>query len=310
MTKCSPTKELSHWPTVVMLVQNIYLKCFEIKNDDVFVVTFPLSGTLWTQRIITLIHAEDFPDTDKQLTCKQMPWLEYQTMHNNYNTRPSPRLFCSYLLQQLMPKMLQKKKKKSVIYVIRNPKDVMVSYFHFSNNKKNLDSSKNFDEMLEKFFTGFTLSAHLHLPVDQQLPDRQTAVSEAWKILIQHPRTTSTGAPQGCVLYTNDCTSKDTSVKLLKFVDDTTIIGLIQDSDESAYRQEVKELAELCSLNNLELNMLKIVEVTVDFRSNPPALHPLTIMDSTVVTVESFRFLGTTISQDLKWDTHIESIVK
>ncbi len=26
--------------------------------------------------------------------------------------------------------------------------------------------------------------------------------------------------------------------------------------------------------------------------------------------MESFRFLGTTISQDLKWDTHIESIVK
>ncbi len=37
---------------------------------------------------------------------------------------------------------------------------------------------------------------------------------------------------------------------------------------------------------------------------------PLTIMDSTVTTVESFRFLGTTISQDLKWDTHIDSIAK
>ncbi len=33
-------------------------------------------------------------------------------------------------------------------------------------------------------------------------------------------------------------------------------------------------------------------------------------MDSTVTAVESFRFLGSTISQDLKWDNHIESIVK
>ncbi len=63
------------------------------------------------------------------------------------------------------------------------------------------------------------------------------------------------------------------------------------------------------TLNKLELNMLKTVEMIVDFR-NHWALPPLTIMNSTVTTVESFRFLGTKISQDLKWDNHIESIVK
>ncbi len=99
-------------------------------------------------------------------------------------------------------------------------------------------------------------------------------------------------------LYTNDCTPKDPSVKLLKL------------GDESAYRQEIKKMAVWCSLNNLELNMLKTVEMIVDFRRKPPALPPLTIMNSTVTAVESFRFLGTTISQDLKWDTHIDSIVK
>ncbi len=64
-------------------------------------------------------------------------------------------------------------------------------------------------------------------------------------------------------MYTNDSTSKDRSVKLLKFADDTTVIGLIQDGNKSAYRQEVKELAVWCSLNNLELNMLKTVKMIV-----------------------------------------------
>ncbi len=53
------------------------------------------------------------------------------------------------------------------------------------------------------------------------------------------------------------------------------------------------------AFNNLELNTLKTVEMIMDIRRNPPALPPLTIMDSTVATVETFRFLGTTISQNL-----------
>ncbi len=83
-----------------------------------------------------------------------------------------------------------------------------------------------------------------------------------------------------------------------------------KDGDKSAYRQEVEQLAFWCSLNNLELNTLKTMEMIVDFRKNPPALSPLTIMDSTVTAVESFRFLRTPISQDLKWDNHIDFIAK
>ncbi|KAK3506961.1 hypothetical protein QTP70_033178, partial [Hemibagrus guttatus] len=69
-----------------------------------------------------------------------------------------------------------------------------------------------------------------------------------------------------------------------------------------ANQQLAEDLNEFyCSHNNLELNTLKTVEMTVDFRRNPPALPSLTIMDSTLPAVESFKFLGTTISQDLKW---------
>ncbi|KAJ8353201.1 hypothetical protein SKAU_G00207680 [Synaphobranchus kaupii] len=92
----------------------------------------------------------------------------------------------------------------------------------------------------------------------------------------------------------------DPSVKLLKFADDTTVIGLIRDGDKSAYRQEVEQLALWCGQNNLELNKLKTVEMTVDFGRSPPTLPTLTILNSTVSAVETFRFLGSTITQDLK----------
>ena len=81
---------------------------------------------------------------------------------------------------------------------------------------------------------------------------------------ISELRTTNTGSPQGCVLspllfslYTNCCTSSHQSVKLLKFADDTTLVGLISKEDESAYRSEIDLLVSWCSRNNLELNALK-----------------------------------------------------
>ncbi|KAL0192329.1 hypothetical protein M9458_010625, partial [Cirrhinus mrigala] len=82
------------------------------------------------------------------------------------------------------------------------------------------------------------------------------------------------------------------------------------DGEESAYRQEVEQLAVWCSLNNLELNMLKTEEMVIAFRRNPATLPPLSIMDSTVAAVEAFKFLGSIISRDLKCDTHIDSIAK
>lgn len=83
---------------------------------------------------------------------------------------------------------------------------------------------------------------------------------------ISSSRFTSIGSPQGCVLspmlfslYANSCTSLHTSVKLLKFVDDTTLVGLIPGGDEFAYRSEIEQLRCWCSCYNLELSTQKTV---------------------------------------------------
>ena len=53
------------------------------------------------------------------------------------------------------------------------------------------------------------------------------------------------GAPQGCVLgpllcalFAPGCAARYDSYILFKFAEDTTALGLIVDSDESAYREE------------------------------------------------------------------------
>uniref|UniRef100_A0A2H6NE06 Uncharacterized protein n=1 Tax=Micrurus carvalhoi TaxID=3147026 RepID=A0A2H6NE06_9SAUR len=42
----------------------------------------------------------------------------------------------------------------------------------------------------------------------------------------------------------------------------------------------------------------------------PPMLSPLTILDHTVSTVETFKFLGSVTSQDLKWTPDIKNVIK
>ncbi|KAK3566698.1 hypothetical protein QTP86_004250 [Hemibagrus guttatus] len=94
------------------------------------------------------------------------------------------------------------------------------------------------------------------------------------------------------------------------FADDTTLIGLISDADKSAYRGETDCLVSWCTINNLELNSLKTMEMIVDFRKDPAPLPPVILCDSPVTSVESFHFLGTTITQELKWKQNISSLNK
>ncbi|XP_061136959.1 dehydrogenase/reductase SDR family member 13-like isoform X4 [Syngnathus typhle] len=92
--------------------------------------------------------------------------------------------------------------------------------------------------------------------------------------------------------------------------DDALAKKLWEDGDETAYRQEVERLVHWCSQNHLELNPLKTVEMTVDFRRDPSTLLPLTIRSNTILSTDTFKVLGTTISRDLKWTGHIDSVRK
>ncbi len=110
----------------------------------------------------------------------------------------------------------------------------------------------------------------------------------------------STSAPQGCVLslllftlLTHDCTAKFSSNHIIKFADDTSVVGLISNNDETHNREEVAQLAEWCGANNLSLNVSKTKDVVMDFR-RISGDHPLLTIDSSNVERVSSTKCGCT----------------
>ena len=130
--------------------------------------------------------------------------------------------------------------------------------------------------------------------------------------------TTNTGTPQGCVLspvlfilYTNDCTSdRNSSVHILKYADDTAVLGLIK-NDESQYRKNVETFVQYCENNYLNLNVKKTKEIVFDFRvkrDSIPTDNALSIDNTAVEIVTSYKYLGTVIDNQLIWGEHVKGI--
>ncbi len=138
-----------------------------------------------------------------------------------------------------------------------------------------------------------------------------------WATTPHLPWPSTLGAPQGCVLspllyslYTHDCTATHSSNVIVKFADDTTVIGLITDNDETAYREEVSTQAKWCQENHLSLNIDKTKELVVDYRRQSREHTPITIDKTPVERVNSFKFLGVHIIEDLTWSVHTDAVLK
>jgi hypothetical protein len=97
---------------------------FVARPDDIFIVTYPRSGTTWMQMILYQLTTDgsmDFPHI-----YEYCPWFERSSRSGmGFEARPSPRLFKSHLPYKKIPKGPCK-----YIYVARDGKDVAVSYYH------------------------------------------------------------------------------------------------------------------------------------------------------------------------------------
>ncbi|KAI4879016.1 hypothetical protein NFI96_030874 [Prochilodus magdalenae] len=97
---------------------------------------------------------------------------------------------------------------------------------------------------------------------------------------------------------------------LQKFSDDSAIIGLITNEEDSKYRELIQDFVDWCLQNHLQINAGKTKELVVDFRRcrHPPPLVNIRGMD--IEEVDSYKYLGVHLNNKLNWSVNTTALHK
>ncbi|EFX76431.1 hypothetical protein DAPPUDRAFT_55135 [Daphnia pulex] len=148
-------------PTYAKHAEKIYR--MKPRSEDVWLLTFPKCGTTWTCELLWLLQNNcDYETAGKTGLTLRTPFLEMpylstkmQAMREMFmnvdkvEQLPSPRVIRPHMPMYLLPPTLLDTAK--VVYVARNPKDVIVSYFFHHKLIKLHGFTGTMDEFAEFF---------------------------------------------------------------------------------------------------------------------------------------------------------------
>ncbi|KAJ6649914.1 Sulfotransferase 1E1 [Pseudolycoriella hygida] len=155
------------------MMPKCYLECaeklynVEARTDDIYLCTFPRSGTTWTQEMLWLLcNNLDYETAKSENIFVRSPFLEFESFVtgglkdcNKELTPPAaldllPQMTCQRVIKTHLPMKLLPhdalSKGCKIVYVARNPKDVVVSLFHFLKNPRFLYEG-DFDQFVDLF---------------------------------------------------------------------------------------------------------------------------------------------------------------
>ncbi|KVH87392.1 hypothetical protein Ccrd_025377, partial [Cynara cardunculus var. scolymus] len=139
-------------------------EAFEAHPTDIYLATLPKSGTTWMKALMFALvnrtrHENHRPSTHPLLIFnphKCLPFVEPEIYRKTptYVDAHRPRLFATHIPYTLLPRSIIDSGCR-LVYMCRNPKDVLVSLFHFTNKLR--DESRGvmtFEEAFQMFSNG------------------------------------------------------------------------------------------------------------------------------------------------------------
>ncbi|CAH1269167.1 SULT1C4 [Branchiostoma lanceolatum] len=133
------------------------VKNFDIRDDDIMMITYPKTGTWWTHQIVKQILASEGVKDEKYLgdfpNLIEFSVPEKGALAELFKTAPSPRVLATHVPVEFLPSGLLGSKAKIVV-VMRNPKDTAVSTFHFWQKVPEVKTPESWESFLEQFLAG------------------------------------------------------------------------------------------------------------------------------------------------------------
>ena len=97
---------------------------------------------------------------------------------------------------------------------------------------------------------------------------------------------------------------------LWKYVDDTSMAETVHKGQPSGIQVAVDELVRQAETDKFQLNETKCKELQISFSRSADSFEAVTINNKPIEVVTSVKLLSLTISNNLKWDAHIENVIK
>ncbi|XP_042320793.1 sulfotransferase 6B1-like [Sceloporus undulatus] len=136
------------------------LESFEARSDDVILAAYCKTGTNWvgqivTDLVITSAKKHEPHKLNEELLLAEFPFLEIGDLekYKRMKTYPSRRVIFTHLRADKLPKSVFKNKAK-ILLLVRNPKDVAASFFHFSNTFAAYPPYETFGPFFEALMKG------------------------------------------------------------------------------------------------------------------------------------------------------------